>query len=32
MGKNHRIIFTKPMQIKLFDENADGSLQEYKAR
>jgi len=30
MGKNNRFLFTKPMQIPLFDENEDGSLKEHK--
>ena len=30
MGKNKRYLFTKPMQIPLFDENDDGSLKEHK--
>ena len=30
MGKNKRFLFTKPMQIPLFDENDDGSLKEHK--
>jgi hypothetical protein len=30
MVKNNRIIFTKPMQVKLFDENDDGSLKNHK--
>ena len=30
MGKNKRYIFTKPMQIPLFDENDDGILKDHK--
>jgi len=30
MGKNKRYLFTKPMQIPLFDENDDGILTEHK--
>jgi hypothetical protein len=32
MRKNKRFLFTKPMQIPLFDENDDGSLKEHKKR
>ena len=32
MGKNNRILFSKPIQIPLFDENDDGSLMEHKTR
>ena len=30
MGNNRRYLFTKPIQIPLFDENDDGSLKEHK--
>ncbi len=30
MGDNQKFVFTRPKQIPLFEENDDGTLEEYK--
>jgi hypothetical protein len=29
MGERHKFVFTKPIQMPLFEEKDDGSLQQY---